>query len=133
MILTQLLSLIEQETRLKSEWDDPNYLADLLPRLASYYATLGPFVADAELEADDAEITYKVNLATEAANQIEERGLSVAAAEKNAISETEDTRRLHAKLHHKARLLFLARQSLSVTIDAVRSKLSFIKIDMETK
>lgn len=130
MNLSQLLDLIKSETRLKPEWNDPNYLADLLPRLASYYSTLGEFVANAELEADEAEISYKVARESSTVRDIE-KGSSAAAAAAMAVEQSEDERREYVKLKYKARLLFLARQSLEKNLDAIRSKLSFLKKDKE--
>ncbi len=130
MNLSELLDLIKAETRLKPEWDEPDYLADLLPRLASYYSSLGEFVANAELDANMAEIAYKVKREGETSRWIGDGGTAAAAAA-NAVVTSADERREHAKLHYKARLLFLARQSLEKNMDSIRSKLSFIKRSVE--
>lgn len=130
MDLSALLELIGEETRLKASWESPDYLANLLPRLASYYATLGEFVANAERDADEAEISYKVKREGASHGHME-GGASAVAADKIAVLKSEAERREWIRLKHKARLLFLARQSLDRTIDAIRSKLSFIKRDME--
>jgi hypothetical protein len=128
--LSDLLDLIESETRIKPEWEDPSFLADLLPRLASLYASLGQFIADAERDADNAEVSYKVERESVATSEMED-GRSAVGADKQAVIATEEERREWIKLKHKARLLFLARQSLDRTIEAIRSKLSFIKSDKE--
>lgn len=128
MKLTELLEIIEVETRIKPEWEEPAFLADLLPRLASLYASLGQSIADAEREADDAEIAYKVQREKVAADAMEE-GKSAVAADKSGVIATEMLRYEWSRLKHKARLLFLARQSLDRTLDAIRSKLSYIKRD----
>lgn len=128
MKLSELLDIVQAETLQKPSWDDPNFLADLLPRLASLYASLGQFLGDAELNADAAEISYRVAREGEAATKIE-GGTSVGLANSMAYVETAELRLVWVKLKHKARLLFLARQSLDRTIDAIRSKLSYKKRD----
>lgn len=124
--LTELLALIETETQIKPAWEDPAFLADLLPRLASLYASLGPFIADAEHETDAAEISYRVAREGKAATAIE-TGVSIGLANSTAFVGTAELRLVWMKLKHKARLLFLARQSLDRTIDSIRSKLAFLK------
>lgn len=130
MKLSGLLELIEVETRIKPAWDDPNYLADLLPRLASLYASLGQSIADAERDADLAEGNYKYIREKLATERLED-GVSVAKADKLAVVDSAEHFQEWVKLKHKARLLFLARQSLDRTIEAIRSKLSFLKADRE--
>lgn len=130
MHLSELLELIRLETTISADWDDPNYLADLLVRLASYYSSLGQLLADAERDENEAELAFKLRREGKAAEEIE-GGMSAAAAEKIGVMESETERKIHIKLKHKARLFFLSRQSLEKTMDAIRSKLSYLKRDRE--
>lgn len=130
MNLTDLVAQIEIETKLNPHWDDPEYLSSLLLRLASYYATLGRFVADAERDTGLAEIQYKFAREAETKDKIE-GGMAIGAAEHMGEVAAHEDRIEHVAIKHKARLLFISRQSLEATMDAIRSRLSYIKTERE--
>jgi hypothetical protein len=130
MNLSKLIDIIQEETTSKPEWDDPNYLSELLLRLASYYSTLGRFVAEAEQRQDFAEIQYKVGREQAKVDNIQS-GDSVALAESKAAVLAGVDQNEVVNLKYKARLLFLTRQSLDKTLDAIRSRLSYVKMDKD--
>jgi hypothetical protein len=129
-MLSDLLKEIEQKTQISPKWDDPNYLADLLLELGSYYATLGSQVAEADQEANLAESHYKVAREKRMVDLIAE-GDTVGRAASQARVDSKDAEEEYIALHYKYKLLSLSRESLSVNIDVIRSKLSFVKKDME--
>lgn len=131
MNLTALLDQIEQETKMTKDWEDPDFLSTLLLRLASYYATLGRFVAEAEQNQNFAELYYKGGREKTKVEQLEE-GDSVALSESKAELSSQEARTEYINLKYKARILFLARQSLEKTMDACRSRLSYIKSERES-
>ncbi len=131
MNLTEILEQIERETKMTRDWESPDYLSNLLLRLASYYATLGKFIAEAEQNQLFAEAYYKLGVEKTKVEQIEE-GDSVALAESKAALSAEEAKQEYINLKYKARLLFLARQSLEKSMDAIRSKLSYLKTERES-
>lgn len=132
MNLSTLIATIQTETTISSQWEDPNYLSELLLRLASYYSTLGSFVADAEQQQDFAKTKFEVMRETAKVDYITE-GDSVALAESKAVTVTKGEKDEYAKLKYKARLLFITRQSLEKNLDAIRSRLSYIKSDQQAQ
>lgn len=131
MNLTKILEQVEKETKLTPEWEDPEYLSTLLLRLASYYATLGRFIAEAEQNQNFAEVYYKMGREKTKIEEIE-AGNSVALSESRAEASIGEQRIEYINLKYKARLLFLARQSLEKTQDAIRSRLSYLKSEKES-
>lgn len=121
--LNQLIAKINQETVMTKEWQDPNFLATLLLRLASYYASLGVHIADAERDENLAKTHYEVVRAQTQVDLIN-AGEPVKKSESAAAVEIVDDVHTYIELRHKARLLFLTRQNLDKTMDAVRSSLA---------
>lgn len=130
MKLTELLEEIHKETTISTEWEDPTFLSILLLKLVSHYATLGPIVAEAEKEADTADVHYKVVREQTKLDSIK-AGETVKASEAKGLVQSLADQEYHIELKYKARLLFLTRQNLDKTIDAIRSRLSFMKRDRE--
>lgn len=130
MKLSDLLAEIEAKTTITAQWDDPNYLADLLLELGSYYATLGSHVADADRNANLAEAHYKYEREARKTDLVMD-GATASLADSKARVATRDEEEGYIVLKHKAKLLSLARDSLGTNIDTIRSKLSYIKKDME--
>lgn len=130
MKLSELLEAIERETKRNPQWEDGNYLSELLLRLASYYATLGRFVAEADQEASFAEIHYKF---THEHTKVEliKAGDAVGLAESKAYEESKLDRDEYVHSKYKYKLLMMSRQSLETTIDAIRSRLSYMKSERE--
>lgn len=131
MKLSELIETIGRELTETKEWEDPNFLANLLPRLASYYATLGPMLADTERDSDLAEAQYKLVRETAIADTKAAGDTDKESAAKAVITAHGDYLE-HIARKHKARLIFLTRQSISLTIDSVRSKLSYLKTEKES-
>lgn len=121
--LTELIETIQKETTLNKQWEDPNYLKDLLLRLASYYSTLGRFVAEAERDELTAKTHYEVTREQIKVEMITE-GKPVKLSESTAAAQVEPEIQEYIQLKYKARLLFLTRQNLDKTMDAIRSSLA---------
>lgn len=130
MTLSELLKLIEEETRISSDWNNPDYLSNLLLRLASYYASLGRFIADSDLAQSESETRYRVKR-DQTKKESLEGGSSVALADAVAELAIEDDKLKYNQLKYKARLVLLSRQSLDKTMDAIRSRLSYLKLERE--
>jgi hypothetical protein len=128
--LTQLVDKIVKEAAEVSTIDDPHILAAKLTDLASYYTTLGALLHKAENNEQKAENNYKFLRAKIQKDAIK-KGEGVKAAELTAIVDTKEDLDHYQDLRHLARLLFLTRQSLDKTMDALRSRLSQIKTEME--
>ncbi len=129
---SELLTLIAEKTTRDERWADPEYLAELLVELASYYATLGPLLADSEQDKDVAERQTKVAKALLIQDKIAE-GSSATAAEVTAMADeglAEDYANL-ISAQYKARRYFLARQSLEKTLDAIRSAMKYHSSEKE--
>lgn len=131
MKLSELIAQIQQLTRLDGRWDDPNYLADLLVQLASYYATLGEFVAQAIQDQDLAERAYKIAREQNIVDFVA-AGDSVTLAEHKAEIAISELKEEFFGRKYKARVLLIQRQSLDRTMDAIRSKLSYIKAERQS-
>lgn len=132
MKTSELLALIAQKTTRDDQWSSPDYLSELLLELASYYATLGPLLAEAEHYQEVAERHTKVAKAILIQDMIAE-GKSATAAESTVMANeslAEDHDILLAA-QYKTRRLFLARQSLDKTLDAIRSTMSYHKSEKE--
>lgn len=121
--LTELIETIQKETTLNKQWEDPNYLKDLLLRLASYYSTLGRFVAEAERDELIAKTHYEVTREQIKVEMITE-GKPVKLSESTAAAQVEPEIQEYIQLKYKARLMFLTRQNLDKTMDAIRSSLA---------
>lgn len=130
MKLSELLTEIEAKTTRTKQWEDPSYLADLLLELGSYYATLGSHVAEAEQGASLSESHARLAREQLKLTYVEE-GDSATVAESRARVDTAVDEQDAIGLAYKAKLLRLSRDGLGVTIDVIRSKLSFVKRDME--
>ena len=130
MNLSELIETIRIETTVNEKWEDPNYLSELLVRLASYYSTLGKPLAEAEQNEDFAKLNYELVRERFKVERVE-AGDSVALAESKAAVQVKLDKDEWANSKYKARLLFLTRQSLDKTMDALRSRLSYIKMDRE--
>lgn len=130
MNLSKLIETIEQETKRTSQWEDGNYLSELLLRLASYYATLGRFVAEAEQDSNFAEVHYKFTH-EHAKVEFIKAGETVALAESKSYESSKKDRDDYVHFKYKYRLLNLTRQSLETTIDAIRSRLSYMKSERD--
>lgn len=128
MKLTELLALIVQETTIKPEWEQPEYLSELLLRLGSYYSLLGDFISSAEHDRDELELSYKVSQADAEAQSIKD-GAKIGLAEREGLVASKVARERHLLLKHKAKRLSLARESLDKTMTAIDRKLSYIKFD----
>jgi hypothetical protein len=61
---------------------------------------------------------------------VEENGDSASLADSKARFETAEKEQDAISLKYKAKLLSITRDGLGVTIDVIRSKLSYIKQDM---
>jgi len=131
MKLTEILELIHERTSITAQWEDPEYLANLLVELASLYSSLSAPLANLEADNDYAENNYK----TTKAGIIEELasgGMPVGRAEEAAKLQTTQEFSEYTEAKKKARTVFLTRQNLDKVMDAIRSKLSYIKRDMES-
>lgn len=137
MNLSELIDTIQKECTITEQWSDPNFLSDLLLRLASYYSSLGQFVSSSERDAADAEMMYKVARERIKVEKSQEKGadgkklVSDKVADSMAVVEVQEDEGKYIELKYKARLIFLTRQNLDKTMDAIRSKLSYIKSDRE--
>lgn len=130
MTLSGLLTEIEAKTTRTPRWEDPNYLADLLLELGSYYATLGSHVAEAEQAASLSESHYKYTRERFKLDYVK-TGESATVADSRARVETREHEEDAISLKYKANLLKFSRDGLSTTIDVIRSKLSFLKTEKE--
>jgi hypothetical protein len=132
MKLSELLEQIDTKTAMNPDWDNPNYLADLLLVLASYYATLGRFVAEAERAARFGEVHYKFVQEQEKLGQVEKGDSATLAESKGRVASRADQDEW-VQLKYKATLLSLSRQNLEKTMDAIRSKLAYLKFEKESQ
>lgn len=128
MHLSSLLKEIEAKTTISDQWQDGNYLADLLLELGSYYATLGTHVAEAERDANLLEAHYKMEREKTKLGVMKE-GKSATAADSSARVATAELEQDAIALRYKARLLSLSRDGLGTNIDTIRSKLSYLKTE----
>lgn len=130
MKLSELLAMAEERTQISAQWDDPDFLSNLLLELASLYSSLAKPLADYEQEEDAAENQLKVARALTTQDRIK-GGEAIERAKAAAISDTVDDFASYSQVRHKARWIFLTRQNLDKTMDAIRSRLSYIKRDWE--
>lgn len=131
MKLEDLLQAINSETVMTVDWDDPDYLATLLLKLASYYSSLALPIADAELDKASAEAVHKATVGQRALELIDE-GMAVKRAEIQSSVDAQEMLHTFNDKSHTARILFLTRQNLDKTMDAIRSKLSYLKTERES-
>lgn len=124
----ELFSLIEQKTRRTRQWEDVNYLADLLTELASLYATLGTVVAEARRDRDDADTVLKVEREKIKLRLLDE-GSTATKADSRKIVDTEDLAKQYNGLNYRYELIRSYRENLEKTIDAIRSRISYSKYE----
>lgn len=113
-----------------TKWEDPHYLSDLLLRLSSYYSSLALPIATAGAEEAAVELSAKVIKEQSKIKSIKD-GNSVALSESTAVIESQQIYYDHISKAKEVRLLFLTRQNLDKCMDAIRSKLSYIKTEKE--
>lgn len=105
-------------------------LSKLVVRLASYNSSLGEFVASSERDADLAEAYYEITREKAYKHaRTQDNGVGDAENIKKIASENEKVAYLEAKYQYK--VLSILRQDVNNLIDAIRSRLSWLKTDKE--
>jgi hypothetical protein len=118
-----------------SELDDGDYISNLIVKLASYNASLGQYVADLDRDSNQAEAHYELNreLAYKSARETlvvttrGEKETTVADADNAKRIASESERQEYIQARHRYRVAAILREDVSNLIDALRSKLSYMK------
>lgn len=105
---------------------DGDALSRLAVKLASYNATLGTFVADAERESGIADTAYEM-AQIRAYKKLKDEGKSDTAANALRKDLCQEEARNATEMKHNHRVLQLLRSDTSNLIDTLRSRLSYLK------
>jgi hypothetical protein len=105
---------------------DAETLSRASVRLAGLVSYMGEFVAEAEYKASQLKGAYKLKFEQIKLSYIAEKK-TVAEAEARALEETSELLENHNQATYIHKLLQLKRSDTSDLIDAIRSRLSFIK------
>lgn len=105
---------------------DSETLSKASVRLAGLVSYLGEFVAEAEYNAAQLKGSYKLKYEQAKLSHIAEKK-TVAEAEARALEETSQLLEEHNRAAYIHKLLQLKRSDTSDLIDAIRSRLSFVK------
>lgn len=122
-----------------SEVQDGDYISNLIVKLASYNASLGQYVADLDRDADLAKARFEMKregIYKEARDGEKDedgklRRATIADADnlKRLEASTEEQEAIEAK--HRFKVALILRQDVANLIDALRSKLSYMKQERE--
>ena len=138
--MSQVNEIIEEINRLvekidaEKKWDDGEYLSRVVVKLAVLNSNLGEKVAEAERKADTAEAKLKVKREQIKKDVMEgKKGDKTTAAFAESVRqiETDHENKKYLLLKYTARLFSIKRIDTNNLIDAIRSRLSFIKMDRE--
>lgn len=119
-----------------SEVQDGDYISNLIVKLASYNASLGQYVADLDRDSNMAEAHYEMNreLAYKSARETlvttskgTEKETTVADADNAKRIASEDERQEFIQARHRYKVAAILREDVANLIDALRSKLSYMK------
>lgn len=135
--ITAINTLIEDLSTNSYKWSDGDWLSKKAMELAIHNSTLGSFVADYEKKDLVAEHTYKtarekVKLEVmQGVNKDYKDSKSATYADTVKQIATAEESLEYMKAHHTYRTLSYKRMSINSLIDAIRSRLSWIKSEME--
>lgn len=123
--LTQLHARIEIEKL----WQDGDKLSQMIVKLSGLVAFMGDHIAEAELNAKELETAYKYDRDKKFLELKEQKYADEKAKAQSGI---ETAPKYHEFLlaQDKARILNLKRMDTNNMIDAMRSRLSFMKSEM---
>ncbi len=115
-----------------SQIDDGDYVANLIVKLASYNATLGQYVADLDRDADLAEAHYEMKRETayrdaRLGEDDSNKKTTVADADNAKRLESAEEKEVAIQMKHQYRVASILRADAANLIDALRSKLSYMK------
>lgn len=105
---------------------DGDAISRLAVKLASYNSTLGQYVAQAEREADLAEMGYEMSR-EKAYTEARSAGKTIADSDSLKRTAVKDLRENAIKLKYNHRLLQILRSDVGSLIDTLRSRLSYLK------
>lgn len=125
--LRQYIGIINAKKIGEMSGDD---LSKLVVKLASYNSTLGEYVADAERAADYAEASFDLK---------KEKAYAEARKKDEKVADSDNIKRLESmdekgawiEAKYQYKVLAILRADVNNLIDAIRSRLSFIKSDKE--
>lgn len=116
-----------------SEIQDGDYISNLIVKLASYNASLGQYVADLDRDSDLAKAHYEITRegvykeAREEKDEETHKKTTVADADNRKRLEAADEEQEWIQAKYRFRVASILRADVGGLIDALRSKLSYMK------
>lgn len=109
---------------------DGELMSQAIVKLAALNSSLGEHVATAEYDANTVDAVYRHTRESIKLQSMNEKKTTASEAESIKIVETEDMLEKYNKAAYVHKLLQNKRKDTSEFIDALRSRLSFMKIEM---
>lgn len=109
----------------------PDKLSQAAVKLAALNSFLGEHVATAEYDANVQDAVYRHGRESIKLEQMNEKKTTASEAESVKIVESDEMLQEYNKKSYIHKLLANKRKDTSEFIDAIRSRLSFIKVDMK--
>lgn len=110
-------------------WQDGETLSRMIVELTALNTYLGEHIADVENRANEAEREYKLYKNSYISSS--DGAVGRAEAEANSSSEYQEILQEYNKLTYAYRLMSIKRQDTNNLVDAMRSRLSFMKSDKD--
>jgi hypothetical protein len=128
--------IIRLSGKCRGKWDDGDWLSKVIIDLASLISTLGETIIDAELEQLALESEVKLTRESIKLDELEGKNSenkkrSGTYADSVKVVETQELQTRYLEAYRNWKRLQTLRTDTNNLIDAIRSRLSFIKGDMQ--